>query len=57
MKWTSLTSASFPFLGMGAKYFEQILSEVDLNNIMHQHLDKIMDNGMVERSKKPEKGH
>ena len=40
-----------------AKYFEQILSDVALSpNTLRQHLDKLMDKGRIERSKRPTKG-
>jgi predicted ArsR family transcriptional regulator len=40
-----------------AKYFEQILYDVALSpNTLRQHLDKLMNKGMVERSKRPMKG-
>jgi len=40
-----------------AKYFKQILFEVDFSpNSLRQHLDKLMNKGMVKRSKKSRKG-
>ena len=37
--------------------FQQILSEVDFShNTLRQHLDQLVDQGLVERRKKPRRG-
>ena len=40
-----------------ARSFQDILSMVDFShNTLRQHLDQLMDRGLVERRKKPQKG-
>lgn len=40
-----------------ARDFQQILSEVDFShNILRHHLDQLIDQGLIERRKRPKKG-